>query len=316
MSKTTEAYKAIADKILEALDRNIIPWVCPWDKSMTDAPRNLTTNRYYHGCNVFLLYLETADRPAWEGCPYWLTYRQARALGGHVKKGERGPRVYFWKVTSKATDGENDEEEGQSKRFWMQSYTVFNAMQTEDCKWPKGRYDAWKKPRTAPAPDPVDAAEAIVSGYPAPPEIVTGHDGRAYYRPSVDRVSMPPRETFKTSEGWYSTLFHELGHSTGHEARLARPEICGGDLSRINRAREELVAEMTAAFLTTRAGLELHIENTASYIDGWRREISADPSIVMTAAGRAERAARHILRETREGEAEETATDSRQLALV
>ena len=313
MSKTQDAYKAISEKILEALDKEIIPWSCPWDKTMTDAPRNLNTNRYYHGCNVFLLYLETANRPEWEGCPYWLTFKQARALGGHVKKGEKGTKIYFWKVT---TSENEDEEEGQTKRFWMQSFVVFNAMQTDGCKWPKGRYGAWKTPRTAPAPDPVDAAEAIVSGYPAPPEIVTGYDGRAYYRPSIDRVSMPPRETFRTAEGWYSTIFHELGHSTGHETRLARPEICGGDLSRINRAREELVAEMTAAFLCTRAGLELHIENTASYIDGWRREISADPSIVMTAASRAERAARHILRETREGETEEAAPTSRQLALV
>jgi len=159
--------------------------------------------------------------------------------------------------------------------------------------------DLAKVPAVDPsAIDDVPTAEEIVARFPDPPAIEHLAQPRAFYRPSTDSVTMPPRSAFERTEGYYSTLFHELTHATGHAKRLARPGFDKNHASPFGSepyAREELVAELGAAFLCGEAGLEPDISNSAAYIDHWRQQLSRDSRLVITAAQQAQRAADFIL---------------------
>ena len=173
-------------------------------------------------------------------------------------------------------------------------YSVFNVEQCDDIS--HKRLEAQTE---EPEPfNPIEAAEAIVSGYPDPPTIA--HDGgaSAYYRPRTDSIHMPERETFDSGEHYYGTLLHEIGHSTGSETRLARPGIT--DKIRHGSqtyALEELVAEMSAAFLLAEAGINSEglMDNSASYIASWIKSLRDDPKLVVRAGAQAQKAVDHVL---------------------
>jgi len=142
--------------------------------------------------------------------------------------------------------------------------------------------------------DPVVAAAAIAAGYQNPPT-VQEVDGRAYYRPSHDLVSLPPLKRFETPESYYSAMFHELGHSTGHKDRFDRlaGDSVFGDHS---YSEEELVAEMTAAFLCGRAGIiNTTIDSSVAYLGSWSKRIEGDKKLIVRAASQAQKAADRIL---------------------
>jgi len=299
----SKVYEIITERILAQLDAGTVPWRKPWKVPGGAGgglgPMNLKTGKAYRGINVWLL------GTLGYGSPYWMSYKQAKALGGHVKRGEKGSTAIFWKVGAEQEVTDPDTGKVSIRRpFMLRYYNVFNLEQTEGVRVPKGRpmptapadpADDETEP-DAPEFDPVAAAEAIFAGMQSPPSFATG-GGRAYYRPSADHVQMPPRETFSGPPEYYSTLFHELGHSTGHQSRLDRAELrdfaAFGDH---NYSREELTAEFTAAYLTGEAGLFHHVEqNSAAYIDNWRKALRSDPKAVVLAAARAQRAADYIL---------------------
>jgi antirestriction protein ArdC len=152
---------------------------------------------------------------------------------------------------------------------------------------------------------PIECCEQIVAGYKGAPEVTHGHT-KAAYRPSADEVIMPSAERFHSNEEYYSTLFHEFTHSTGHKSRLARKGIVDADASfgDDKYGREELVAEMGAAFLCGHAGIEAStIDNSASYLAGWLKVIKGDPKLIVQAAGAAQKAADLILGTTWDDEA-------------
>jgi antirestriction protein ArdC len=183
---------------------------------------------------------------------------------------------------------------------------VFNAEQVDgiEAKLPKA------EPRAV--VEPIAAAEAIVAGMPNAPKISL-RGSQPCYRPKADEVEVPERDRFESAEEFYSTMFHELAHATGHESRLNRPEVTGTIcFGSDDYSSEELVAEMAATFLSGRAGIESKtIENSAAYLDHWRRKISEDPKLVVTAAARAQKAADYVLgenaKEESEGEASKAA---------
>lgn len=194
--------------------------------------------------------------------------------------------VVFWKQYET-----KDRQTGEPIKVpVLRYYNVFNIDQTENIPAP----DA---PVYTPTPfNPIEAAEAIVNGYQDPPAIEFG-GSQAFYRPATDTVRMPEATRFEANESYYSTLLHELSHSSGHSKRLNRkldtdPQPFGSP----DYGREELVAEMSAAFLCGHAGIyPAVIQNTASYISGWLGILKQDKKLVIGAAGQAQRSADWIL---------------------
>ena len=246
-------YDVITSPIVEKLEQGTIPWRKPWNAE-TGAPRNIR-GTLYRGVNVFLLGCQAYESP------YWLTFNQARELGGSVKRGERGSAVVFWKWLQKV-----DSETGQRERIpLLRYYTVFNASQCEGVPVPK-----LEQPLTTHRP--IEECEKVAQGYEGGPAVHHG-GGVACYSPMVDRVSMPKPESFASPEEYYSTLFHELGHSTGHRSRLAREGVTNPQrFASHPYSREEMVAEMSAAFLAARCGIETQtLDNSTAYIASWLR---------------------------------------------
>ena len=267
-------YEIVTNRILAELEKGQVPWRKPW---RTQLPANLITKRPYRGINVFLLAL------GGYGSQYWLTYRQAQALGGNVRKGEHGAKIIFWKFDKFETETADGETEERKSAF-LRYYTVFNLEQTEGLK----------ALLALPPAFPIESAEAIAAGMPNPPAF--DQDAQAAYIPSRDTVTMPSRTAFESQAEYYSTLFHELSHSTGHAKRLARdgfdtPQKFGSE----SYSREELIAEMGSAMLCGIAGIEqTTISNSAAYLQSWIKRLKADSRLVVSAASAAQKAADYI----------------------
>ena len=286
-----DIYTTITDRILAALEAGRVPWQKPWD-ARQGSPRNLISGKAYRGVNLLLLANAGAT-------PFWLTYRQASQLGGYVKKGERGELVVFWKFMAKASASEEGETEADesprsSQYALAKAYTVFNARQ---CELP----EEWtakaeiQEPEQTPA-QKITACDEIITTMQHRPALEHG-GGRAFYRQSVDRVTMPKPETFISPEHYYSTLFHELTHATGHPSRLDRPTLTDAHrFGDTNYSKEELVAEMGAAFLCGVSGIDNHTgDSSAAYIQGWLSVLKDDKRLLIQAASQAQRAADLIL---------------------
>ena len=276
-----KVYEIITEKVLEKLEQGEIPWHQPW---VGGYPKNLVSKKAYRGINVFLLGCQRY------GSPYWVSYKQAQQLGGNVKKGEKATMVVFWKqlnVTDQGSDGEVTEKTIPMLRY----YRVFNVEQCEGI-------DEKKIPELNRNPDfqPLEQCETVVNGMQKKPRIQF-QEARAYYHPKDDFVNMPKRESFDNEEFFYAVLFHELGHATGHESRLHRKDQ--GEWSPFGSedySKEELVAEMTAAFLCGHCDIENKtLDNSAAYIKSWLRKLKDDPKMVVLAAAAAQRAADYIL---------------------
>jgi antirestriction protein ArdC len=291
-----DVYQMVADRIVQALEDGTVPWRKPWN-IRSQAPMNLISKKAYRGMNVFLLAM-TAYSKGYSS-PYWLTYKQAQKLGGNVRKGEKSTFVVFWKWIERVRKDEDGEE--QIDRFpYLRYYNVFNVEQTEnidESKIPSVDDETWDH-------DPIEAAEQIWNEMPNPPKVTRNGFARAFYRPTTDEIELPDLEHYEIAEEFYSTLFHELVHSTGHKSRLNRDEITNPNLFGSEPyGREELVGEMGAAMLSAVAGIENNtLDNSAAYINGWIEKIKGDPKMVVTAAARAQKAADFILGESAKGD--------------
>lgn len=277
-----DIYQAVTDRILELLDQGTVPWRQPIkNASGHGLPKNLISDKEYRGINVFLLAVT-----AWaEGysSPYWLTFKQAKARDAHVRKGEKGSLVIFWKQYATKDKSTGDPISVPVLRH----YKVFNAQQCDGLELP-GALEA----ETVETPfEPIIEAMSIVDGYEEPPRIE--HQGnRAYYRPSDDLVRMPDPVDFENSESYYATLFHELVHSTGHTKRLDRGiDTKLAPFGSSDYSKEELVAEMGAAFLAAASGISPPtIEQSAAYIESWMKKLKGDKKLIVQAAGAGQKA--------------------------
>jgi antirestriction protein ArdC len=278
-------YDLITARVVSLLEAGVAPWRKPWGGARL-WPRNLVSGHHYRGINVFLLACSGYSSP------FWLTYKQAQAMGGHVRKGEKASPIVFWTKLQKA-----DRETGETIELpLLRYYSGFNVAQCEGL--PENRIPTLGPVSERPF-SPIGECERVVNGMPSAPTIRHGFD-HACYVPSLDEVRLPNRGQFDSPESYYTTAFHELGHSTGHASRLNRKGIAdvaafGGD----TYSREELVAEMTAAFLSGHCGIEnATIENSASYLAGWLKVLREDSRLVVTAAAQAQKAADFILGKT------------------
>ena len=207
-------YEIVTERILEKLEQGTIPWQRPW--SGGGCPRNLVSGKEYRGVNVWLLGSQDFSSP------YWLTFKQAKQLGGSVRKGERSTPCIFWKFLTRDTEDSKTGETETRKIPLVRYYSVFNAVdQCDGISHPR-----LEAQQDKPAPfNPIESAEAIVAAYPDAPSFSEDGRGSAYYRPATDAIHLPEKETFDSEAHYYATLFHEMGHSTGHEKRLARPGV-------------------------------------------------------------------------------------------
>lgn len=283
-----DIYQEVTNRILELLDGGVAPWRQPIKRSAqgNGMPKSLSTGKNYRGINVFLLAM-TSWALGFES-DYWATFNQISKQEGKVKKGEKSTLVVFWKQASTT-----DKESGEDITIpVLRHYNVFNVEQCEGVTAPDQL-----PPETPPEPFiPIEAAAAIIANYASPPTIEhRGHT--ASYVPARDLVKIAPPERFEVRESYYATLFHELAHSTGHTSRLNRGlDEAPAPFGSPDYSKEELVAEMGSAFLCAAAGISPPtIEQSAAYIDGWRKRLQDDKKLVVQAAGQGQRAADHIL---------------------
>ena len=267
-----DPHKVVTDKILAMLEGGVVPWQRPWK---TTAPMRMSSGTPYRGINTWML--EAADGP---GGNWWGTYAQIEALGGQVRKGEKSSLSVFFRVVEK-DDG--------TKFAMLRNSNVFNCTQAD---WADGVPEKFLT--VVNNDDPIEAAEAIHNGYKGRPAVTFGGD-RAYYAPLTDTIKVPMPESFTSREAYYSTLFHEFGHSTGHQKRLNRPELGSNGFGTHTYGVEELTAEMTSAMLLGHAGIECQFEQNAAYIGSWLKTIKESPTMVVRAGTKAQAAVDHIL---------------------
>lgn len=293
MAKT--AYEVVTERLIERLEAGTAPWRQPWVAGAEIGSHcNLTTRKPYRGINAIMTGLQGFPSP------YWLSFKQASEIGAHVRKGERGTPVLWFSMFKKEEVQPNGEVKGHTIPVVKWS-TVFNLSQIDGLS---PRLLELTKPATEKPFEPIEECERVVRDMPDAPIIVEGREQRAFYMPACDAVNMPARGSFETPASFYATLFHELGHSTGHAKRLDR------ELSKVNLfgshaySKEELVAEMTSAFLCGHAGIDtVTLDNSAAYLAGWIRVLRGDSKLAVQAASAAQKAADFIL--GRKGESHE-----------
>lgn len=285
-----DLYQDITERVLASLEAGTAPWRKPWSYDAT--PRNLD-GKGYRGINPILLMLSALE--GGYGSPFWMTFKQAQARGGRVRKGEHGTMIVFWRRIVVADKDEHGKDALKSVPM-LRHYYVFNLEQTEDVTLPE-KVANWLPSRNH---QPHAAAEALLTSYVKPPT-VSENGSSAYYSPAKDHIVVPPRDSFATLDEFYSTLFHELGHSTGHKDRLDRKQ--DNTFGSHEYGREELVAEMTSTFLASETGVETTFDNSAAYLGSWISTIKEDPRAVVVAAGQAQRAVDLILGRTWDDEA-------------
>ena len=278
-----KVYEVINNRIMELLEQGTVPWRKTWN-AQSNMPKNMVSKKEYRGVNVFLL----ACMPY--SSPYWMTFKQVQDKGGHVIKGSKSTPVIFWKWLDR-TEGDvsNSEDTRNGKIPLLRYYSVFNLEQTEGI-------DAPPTTKIINTFAPIERAEQIISAMPYRPEIRHGGN-KASYSPMLDYVKLPVPEAFQSPESYYATAFHELTHATGHASRLSRKGVTETNYFGSHEySKEELIAEMGAAFLCGLTGIEQRtIENSAAYIQGWLRELKSDKKLLVMAAAQAQKASDYIL---------------------
>ncbi|EEH6870588.1 DUF1738 domain-containing protein [Salmonella enterica] len=286
-----EYAEEVAARIVEQLEQGTAPWQKPWQPGELRLPYNPTTGKEYKGMNSMWLSMQGhAD-------PRWMTYNQASAEGGQVRKGSKGTHIVYWKFSEerKQTDEQGrpviDPETGKQKTINVQlerprsfMAVVFNASQIDGLPPLEAR-------PLMPEPERHARAEAILANSGASIQHVPGD--RAYYRPSTDSITLPERNQFPAADAYYATALHELGHWTGHPSRLDR------DLSHPfgseGYAREELRAEIASLMLGERLDIGHDPGQHAAYVGSWIKALKEDPKEIFRAAADAERIAGYVM---------------------
>ncbi|TXJ29024.1 MAG: DUF1738 domain-containing protein [Chitinophagaceae bacterium] len=291
--KRQDVYERVTGYVIEALQKGHVPWQRKWSVtgSLAGLPRNAITHRPYRGWNMFLLNYVTYCQGY--NSPYFLTFKQAAAAGGYIRRGETGTPIIYWAVVDNKKDPPGDDDEtGASPRQKMipKLHVVFNTQQTGgiDFSLPAEPVKTWK--------EKIIACDHLIEQMPQRPTIKHGGN-RAYYHRLEDYVQLPRFSAFDTAEDYYTSCFHELAHSTGHTGRLNRKELMqsksfGSDLY----SKEELTAEMTATYLCAITGIEQQtINNSVSYIQNWLQRLQNDKKLLVHAAAQAQAAADFII---------------------
>jgi len=277
-------YDIITAKIIEKLKEGTIPWKKCW---LSDIPQNFVTKQPYRGVNKLLTSIT----------PYknnnWITFIQAKKLGLNIKKGEKGTAVIYFRnrqttLEDQSTDSGKQSFTGINNRPFCATHHIFNLDQTDYIEPQEKKHD--KKPQIT------DRCEAIITKWKDRPEI-RNIGNEAFYSYAGDYIQLPKKNAFYSIEEYYSTLFHEAIHSTGHPSRLNR-KIPERNKQKINDnySEEELIAEIGASFLCDHAGIiNSVIDNQTAYIKNWLKALSNDKTLILKASSLAQQAADYIL---------------------
>jgi len=274
---SNKQYDMITARFIESLERGVVPWHKPW-QTTTLNPINFTSKREYTGLlNIMLLNMSGYN------APYWMTYKNAKKLGGQVKKGEKGSMVTFWTMF----EGKEIQANGKKKTIpFLKYYNLFNVEQCDGIK-----FEMPEQVIMNPDFDPIASADRIISGMPNKPTI-THQEQRAYYSETSDKVNMPKKELFEKEAEYYGVLFHELTHSTLHPTRCNR----NAGQERKAYALEELVAEIGSSFLSAEAGIfNQTADNSEAYIGAWIKALKNDSKMIVKASSMAQKATKYIL---------------------
>lgn len=288
----TNVYQMVTDRIVEQMNKGIIPWHQPWVGCSEGVAISYTSRKPYSFLNQFLL-----GKPG-----EWLTWNQIHELKGTVKKGAKSRFVVFYQRTEFK---EEDPETGEIKTEVhpiLRWYKVFHLDDVEGIKSKLTETETKAKPGI----EPIKVAEKVIEEYVAR-EKARGFSfvndrvsGSAYYSPAKDEVVVPMLSQYAIPEEYYSTTFHEFTHSTMHKDRCDRKsENANSSFGSDNYSREELVAELGSAMICNRIGIECEkaFNNSAAYIQSWLKALKNDPKMIVWASSRAEKAAKYILNE-------------------
>ena len=279
VNKMADVYEIVTQRILEQLEQGIIPWHKPWTGGIEGA-YNYVTNRSYSILNQIILKHQDA----------YLTFKQVQDLGGKVKKGAKAEIVTFWKVLP-ITEEDSNGNKVEKKIPFLRYYQVFWIGDTEGIE---------RKDRQTIVHNPIEEAENIINLYMTsdnhPALYREQTSDRAYYSPTQDKVVVPNKDQYKNIEEYYSTLFHELTHSTGHKTRLNRLTATA-HFGNEEYSKEELVAEIGAATLVNMAGIETKksFKNSTAYIQGWSSALKENKKMIVEASSKAGKAVNYIL---------------------
>jgi antirestriction protein ArdC len=281
---TKSLQQEVTNEIIESLEEGVAPWHCPWvlPKSQISLPYNISTGKIYSGINILMLWVQMMhQRYTTNG---WITFKQAHKMHGHVIKGEKATRCFYYDLLEI-----KDEDDEEAKLVpYVKCFSVFNLDQVSG-----GNFALPNTPKF----DINEKAEQLIKATGAAIE-----EGRkAYYNISEDLIVLPSKGVFGCSEEYYATLFHELVHWTQHEGRLNRI-IKAQKFGDEAYAFEELVAELGSAFLCAELGLVNNYQNHVSYIDGWLKILKTDSTAIFKAASLASKAHRYIMPNTIEEE--------------
>jgi len=285
-----DVYARVTSQIVNAIEQGVSNWRMPWHTSgkFAFSPINVTSKKPYGGINTLCLWA-AAQRKGYERGE-WATYQQWQDRGAQVRKGEKATTVVFWKFANSAAETQEDGEEhtaaSGSRLLFTRGYSVFNASQV-DGYTPKP--DA-----NAPIEERIERAEVFFGRIGAR---VTHLGNRAFYSPADDTITLPPFAAFFTPTDYYSTRAHETGHWTSAAGRCNRE--LGKRFGDSAYSVEELVAELTAAFVCSHLGLSTEPRpDHAQYIASWLQVLKADKRAIFTAASKAQQAADFMIQQS------------------
>ena len=284
-----DLFQIITDRIVAELEQGVIPWQKPW--SGAQGAISHTTGKRYSLLNQMLLGCRSGE---------FVTFNEAQREGGHIKKGEKASMIVFWKFLDSAKrDDDGNVVYGSDGKPIMESVPFlryYNVFHIDQCEGIQPRFSEEATPGEHLSPD--ETADQIVEDYVqrSGVRLIIQHSDRAFYSPSSDSVTVPELTQYTSTSEYYSTLFHELTHSTGHVSRLNRlsKEANFGSEA---YSKEELIAELGAAFLVNHVGLETDgsFHNSAGYIQSWLKALKDDKRLIVSAAGKADKAVAMIL---------------------
>lgn len=289
-----DIYQKFTDLIIEKLEQGVIPWRKPWHEM--GLPANYLTKKAYHGINLWVL-LSYDHR-----YPYYLTFKQANSMGGKIVKGAKAIPICFWSFAFR------DKKTGKvipedriatydlnlvTRSGFLREFKVFPIEQIEGIDW------EFPEVVNTVSTGMDDECLKILEGMPNPPELI--HSGSsAYYRADLDQITLPDKKLFSSSEAYFSVLYHELIHSTGHSSRLNRVGVSNPQqFANEEYGKEELIAEMGAGYLNNLTGIlnDSLVDNSAAYIKNWLDALRNDKQLLIEAAGKAQKAVDYILDE-------------------
>lgn len=290
-----DLYQQVTDKIIKALESNIKPWRKTWATAKYGIARNYKSQHEYSGINFLLMNLSPHE------IPYFLTFKQIKEMGGKLKKGAKSEQVYFYNRYYKDNQGNKLSEKVAQEKLkagekidimsLLKYYNVFSISDVEEIEFDLPKIEVKDN-------EPIQNCEALISNMKDAPTISYEDKNSAFYHPIKDILNMPQLDRFDSSEAYYSVLFHELIHSTGHESRLNRNGIIKAHSFQSKEyAKEELIAEIGSSFLAAYMNVNLPEleENSASYIKSWLSLLKSDKKFIFKAAAKASKAANFIL---------------------